>query len=208
MRIKCLLSSAPSRDKCLSHQGELKALIRQLQTAHHMKAGTQGLANTLCFIPGRVALVCRAACPLRGERRGGGRLFYSHVYTFYTLIFSDRHPNYPRASGSALLHEGCYEGCCEGPRAAATLEALQKGMAQVTSGSGWQPSRLRDVFLGQGGEFSSSVLRRRKLDRASCCPPAWTTALCCSRTTSALGTGQVPCPCLGLVPEPGNGRLR
>lgn len=112
MRIKCLLSSAPSRDKCLSHQGELKALIRQLQTAHHMKAGTQGLANTLCFIPGRVALVCRAACPLCGERRGGGRLFYSHVYTFYTLIFSDRHPNYPRASGSALLHEGCCEGCC------------------------------------------------------------------------------------------------
>lgn len=111
-----MLSPAPSTDKCLSHQGMLKARICQLQTACRRHVGAYKHPT---FQPSEGGLACRQ----HGERRGRGTLFYTHVYTFHTLIFSDRHANYPRASGSALLHEGC----CESPRAAAGLEANGPG---------------------------------------------------------------------------------
>lgn len=59
-----------------------------------------------CFSPGSMVL----ACAQHRERGGGVSLFYTHVYTFYTLIFSDAKTL--QASGCNLLYEGCYEECC------------------------------------------------------------------------------------------------
>lgn len=67
----------------------LEALICQLQTVHGTKAGTRGLANTGVSARGGSSVPTAR----QGERRR--EIIYTHIYTFYTPTFSDRHPNHP-----------------------------------------------------------------------------------------------------------------
>lgn len=136
--MECSLSSAPSPDKCLSHQGMLKALVCQLQIVRGVKAGTRGLANTSVPAQGGCA-----HSTVRGEAEGD---YFILVFTLFTLprsqtgtqttpelqaplcCVTDAEKDAVKedalgaakdavkegALGAALLCEGCCEGCSEG----------------------------------------------------------------------------------------------